>query len=198
MHEDVVVSTSLLSTVSNSDPSIFITADHDYVPSFELCTLIESLKFDYNFLSGRKAQLFGNLPYAYGKVKHFPTKFDANPYIFEMYKYVTTRFPSFELNSCLINYYPSGSTKIPDHSDDEQYIDSNSLILTLSLGAEREMEFKRKSNDQLLARVKLGNRTLLIFTKNSQFMFTHGIPPQYFLDDYIPRVSATFRKIVHQ
>ena len=64
-----------------------------------------------------------------------------------MFNYVSERFSSFELNSCLINIYPDNKSFMPDNSDDEQIIDSNSFIVTLSLGSECIMHFKNKHNN---------------------------------------------------
>ena len=60
---------------------------------------------------------------------------------------------------------------MPDHSDDEQAIDDNSFIATLSLGS------KRKHNKALIASVTLSD----VITRMTE--------------NCIPRVSATFRKL---
>ena len=66
---------------------------------------------------------------------------------------------------------------MPDHSDDEQAIDENSFIVTVSLGSDRTMNFKRKHSKELIASVTLSDGMVLIFSKRSQYVFTHGIPP---------------------
>ena len=45
------------------------------------------------------------------------------------------------INSCLITRYVDGNANIPFHSDDELFIDHNSEILTVSIGAKRILEF---------------------------------------------------------
>ena len=173
-----------------------------YQPTFDLYTLVNSLDFDRKFQSGRLTKLYatGNLPYCYGTITHQPSKFSDNPFVLHMFEFVSTSFPNLQLNSCLINYYPDNQSSMPDHSDDELHIDNDSFIVTLSLGANRTMHFKYKHDKTPIACVTLSSGKFLIFSKNSQFMFTHGIPPSYSkiltIDDYMPRVSATFRKLI--
>ena len=114
-----------------------------------------------------------------------------------MFNFVIQLFPDFGLNSCLINYYPSKLCTIPDHSDDEASICDHSYIVTISLGASRRMIFKSKLNGNFLCSVSLTDGQILIFTKASQSLFTHGIPvtEQPDVDEYGPRISATFRKL---
>ena len=45
------------------------------------------------------------------------------------------------INSCLITRYVDGNANIPFHRDDELFIDLNSEILTVSIGAKRTIEF---------------------------------------------------------
>ena len=45
------------------------------------------------------------------------------------------------INSCLITRYVDGNANIPFHRDDELFINPNSEILTVSIGAKRTIEF---------------------------------------------------------
>ena len=115
-----------------------------------------------------------------------------------MYDFVRQHFPYLCVNSCLINYYPDKSCFIPDHCDDETSIVEDSFILTISIGSTRQMQFKDLSDNTLLCSVSLADGQILIFSKQSQNLFTHGVPADtnnLFNDDYSPRISATFRRI---
>ena len=62
------------------------------------------------------------------------------------------------------------------------------------------MLFKLKSSKQLIARVKLRDGMILLFSKYSQDLYTHGLPPNFnnrSCNDFIPRISATFRKLLN-
>ena len=129
---------------------------------------------------------------------HVPSNFSENRFVCEIYDFVVRIFPFFNLNSCLINYYPDKKCFIPDHVDDEDYIAKNSFIVTISLGASRRMFFKEIKSGLCLCSIMLNGGSVLIFSKESQLLFTHGIPPTYTCDadDYSPRISATFRCLV--
>ena len=198
VHVDAVVNYTDLGSLSNSELISFAICDFQYQPDFSLYSLVNSLNFGQKFYSGRYAKLFGDLPYSYGNITHSATKFSENPFVSDMFNYVTEKFPSLELNSCLINFYPDRRSYMPDHSDDADHIDPESFIVTLSLGSERTMHFKRKHSKAVIASVTLSDGMIMIFSKYSQDMYTHGIAPNYntsVINDYIPRVSATFRKL---
>jgi len=198
VHADADLYETDLGHPSNLKFACFAITDFRFCPDFSLYSLIKSLNFDKKFSSGRHAKLFGDLPYCYSNTVHSATKFSNNPFVSEMFNYVTNKFPSLELNSCLINFYPDQKSFMPDHSDDEYSIDPESFIVTLSLGCDRTMLFKLKSSKQLIARVKLRDGMILLFSKYSQDLYTHGLPPKLnnrSCVDFVPRISATFRKL---
>ena len=86
-----------------------------FVHNFELSSLLQSNDFDHSFKSGRKTRLFGSHVYSYGNTTHLPTNINSNPYIFEMFQFLTNAFPDLDLNSCLINYYPNSILKVLCH-----------------------------------------------------------------------------------
>ena len=71
-------------------------------------------------------------------------------------------------------------------------IDPESLILTVSIGAEREMTFT-SNDDSRTKNLKLEDRSLLITSRYAQDFWLHGILP----DESVAgeRVSLTFRRI---
>ena len=97
----------------------------------------------------------------------------------------------YKLNQCLINKYPSGSSTLPQHSDDEASIDPNSSIFTISVGAERSIVFVKKSDKSKSTHIAK-NGSLYEMTQNSQNHFTHGIGSE---DQHGVRYSLTFRRV---
>ena len=196
LHNNVVIydTAGLPSCDSNA---ICMVPDVNFFPNFSLFDLVSELNFDRKFKSGRCTQLFGLQAYNYGPVLHLPTPFNrsVNPIVCDMFDFVSTNFPDLNFNSCLINFYRNNRCFIPDHSDDESEIVHSSFILTLSLGNEKKMIFKDKITARPLCSVHLRNGMFLLFSKNSQMKFTHGVPAVVDDNDYSPRISATFRNL---
>ena len=171
-------------------------------PSLKLAThitvsdLINSIKFTDHFAnSSRFAVLFGSHSYTYGKTRHCPVKLSCNNIVQSLYNKVQKTFPEVTFNSVLINYYPDPHSKINLHADDETDIVDNSLILTLSLGGIRRLTFAHKYTHQHICSLNTEHGDFLLFSKNSQLKFVHGIIDDFF--NYIPepRVSLTFRML---
>ena len=201
VHVDADLYETDLGQLSKFKFACFAITDLRFRPDFSLYSLVQSLNFDNRFSSGRYAKLFGDhdLQSSYSNTTHSVTEFSDSPFVSEMFNYVTNKFPSFKLNSCLINFYPDQKSFMPDHSDDEYSIDPESFIVTLSLGSDRTMHFKLKNSKQLIARVKLRDSMIVLFSKSSQDLYSHGLPPKFInrsCDDFIPRISATFRKLL--
>ena len=112
-----------------------------------------------------------------------------------MFRYVTNAFPDLVFNSCLLNYYPKSNSSMPYHSDNETHIKPKSYILTISLGSERKMYFKETSTDLNLLSVTLRHGNVLLFSKESQSKYQHGIQPSINTNTPLPRISATFRNL---
>ena len=195
-HPEVIVCNTTELTYFDHD--ICVIPELIFQPSFSFSELLNSLSFDRKFKSGRQTKLFGILPYYYGTVSHTPSSFSDNRFVCEIFDFVNDNFPLIDLNSCLINYYPDNSSSIPDHSDDERHIAENSFIVTISLGSSRRIFFKDINSSSCLCSVKLIDGSVLLFSKRSQFLFTHGIPSTRSrdADDYSPRISATFRALI--
>ena len=96
-------------------------------------------------------------------------------------------------NSVLLNLYRDGSDSVSWHADDEIELGTNPVIASVSLGAERILEFKPKLNLKVpKKRIVLGNGSILIMGKNLQNNWLHQLPK---LSGYIaPRISLTFRE----
>lgn len=98
-----------------------------------------------------------------------------------------------KLNSCLINYYPDGTSNIGHHSDGKGYkMGSNNAVVTISLGGSRTFQFKSKSSDFSIDTI-LDNGDMVMMYGSCQQLYTHSILKE---KTDIPRVSLTFRELL--
>ena len=95
-------------------------------------------------------------------------------------------------NSVLLNYYRCGSDSVSWHADDETELGPNPIVASVSLGAERTLEFKPKFNlTTPKKQIVLGSGSILIMGKTIQNNWLHQIPKISGTID--PRISLTFR-----
>ena len=113
-------------------------------------------------------------------------------------------FPFIKFNSALINYYPNYSSWLALHSDDEDEIDNDSYIITISLGQTRRLVFSTRQHPPIsICNVVVKHRSLVVFSKASQHCFKHGILPfvkGHNVDNFkdFGRVSITLRLMTSQ
>ena len=110
-----------------------------------------------------------------------------------------------KINSCLVNKYTSGKQYIRPHRDTDLAFGKEPVIIGISLGSTRTIEFKRllyngsnrllskrdKLNSHLDFSFKLENASLFIMSGSSQKYWSHEIPP---CENADIRYSLTFRK----
>ncbi len=95
-------------------------------------------------------------------------------------------------NSVLLNYYRGGSDSVSWHADDETELGPNPIVASVSLGAQRTLEFKPKFNlTTPKKQIVLGSGSILIMGKTIQTNWLHKIPKISGTID--PRISLTFR-----
>ncbi|MDQ6862738.1 MAG: alpha-ketoglutarate-dependent dioxygenase AlkB [Thermoproteota archaeon] len=99
-----------------------------------------------------------------------------------------------KFNSCLLNLYHNGDEGIAWHSDDEKPLGENSIIASLSFGAERKFSFKNKHTKQTIS-VVLEHGSLLIMKDATQTNWLHSLPKSKKITR--PRINLTFRTIVY-
>ena len=100
--------------------------------------------------------------------------------------------PRAWMNSCLINRYIDGTKNIPEHRDNEAYIDPESEIITVSIGCKRPMKFIDNTSTTKVE-LPLDDRSVLITSRFAQDFWQHSIDR----DDKISeiRYSFTFRHL---
>jgi alkylated DNA repair dioxygenase AlkB len=98
-------------------------------------------------------------------------------------------------NSVLLNYYRDQRDSMGFHSDDERELGPRPTIASLSLGQERVLVFKHKSDRTLRPyKLCLESGSLLIMRGETQQHWVHGIAKSTVPCG--PRVNLTFRHII--
>lgn len=138
-------------------------------------------------------------PYTYSGLKRkvFPmseTILKLMKEVQEIVELVKPGHPKY--TSVLCNYYEDGTKNISRHSDDENDIIKNTIISSLSFGAERNFDLfsKKKSKDDKeirVKRLKLKNGSWLGMGENSQKLYKHEVPIQNKIKE--GRINLTFR-----
>lgn len=101
-------------------------------------------------------------------------------------KRVNTKYDT-NFNAILINRYDDGSDYISPHSDNESALGNGKIVVGLSLGAERIMRFRNKSDGKIV--LDMSNGCIFAMSGEFQSEYTHEIPKT--VKDI--RISLTFR-----
>jgi len=97
-------------------------------------------------------------------------------------------------NSVLLNYYRDNRDSMGFHSDDEPELGPRPVIASLSLGEERTLVMKHKTNQSVKpVRLRLASGSLLLMKGETQRHWKHGIAKES--RPRGPRVNLTFRRI---
>lgn len=96
-------------------------------------------------------------------------------------------------NAALLNRYRNGSDKMGWHSDDEPDLGAEPSLAILSLGGQRAIRFRLKSNYKHSLKIELAHGSLLWMSGPVQQYWQHSINPQARAAE---RISCTFRKVV--
>ena len=97
------------------------------------------------------------------------------------------------MNHCVANLYRDGEDFIAHHSDKDLDLNREGVIVSVSLGDERIMEFKRRSEPKDVIRIRLPHRSMLVLGPRTNKQFSHSILPKE--KDSKPRISLTLRDV---
>ena len=151
----------------------------------------ESVIFGKHYITRRKTAWYGDRPfnYTYSKIKR-----TALPWTNELLeiKHIVENNESTKFNSCLLNFYHDGDDGMGWHADNEKELKKNSVIASVSLGAERKFSFKHKKNKEKIDLI-LGNGSLLVMKEQIQNHWMHQLPKSRKVRE--PRINLTFRTI---
>ena len=96
-------------------------------------------------------------------------------------------------NSLLLNRYRDGADRMGWHADDEPELDEQAPIVSLSLGAARDLRFRPRRGGEAPFAINLADGDLLVMDPPSQRHWQHALPPRARVRH--ERINLTFRVI---
>ncbi|KAJ7344648.1 hypothetical protein JRQ81_000598 [Phrynocephalus forsythii] len=152
---------------------------------------------DLSYDEPRLTAWYGELPYTYSRLTML-----ANPHwhpLLTMLKDRVEDFTKNTFNSLLCNLYRNEKDSVDWHSDDEPALGRNPVIASLSFGATRMFEMRKKplpeeNNDYTYVQrvhIPLDHGTLLMMEGATQEDWQHRVPKDYHSRE--SRINLTFR-----
>jgi alkylated DNA repair dioxygenase AlkB len=175
-------------------PVTLYTATGSPFQEFSALELVKQTDFGQK-IGNRSVKYFGDYEYRYGKVVHKACKIPNSCYLRTIVNKFSQLYPHIKFNSVLLTKYDNGQSTIPMHSDNEEMIETGSEILTISLGASRDVRFQPKSDKNgFSVSVKAGHGSVYSMSHKSQQLYMHGVPRDNTCSGM--RVSITFRQLI--
>ena len=131
-----------------------------------------------------------NKEYTYSGIKVLPVPYSK---VIQRLSDLVEEKSGYEFNSVLLNLYRDGNDKVAWHADDEKYLTNTINIASVSIGAEREFQFKSKHNPEEKEEILLTHGSLLVMHDPVQQHWLHQIPVRKKVNK--PRINLTFRYI---
>lgn len=157
------------------------------------------IREDVTYQQPRLTAWYGELPYTYSRITMEP-----NPHwhpVLHTLKNQIEKNTGHTFNSLLCNLYRNEKDSVDWHSDDEPSLGRCPVIASLSLGATRVFEMRKKPPPEengdytYVERVKipLDHGTLLMMEGATQADWQHRVPKEYHSRG--PRINLTFRTV---
>lgn len=99
-------------------------------------------------------------------------------------------------NSALLNYYRDGRDSVDWHSDDEPELGRSPVVASVSLGAERRFELRRRDDRKQRFKLALPHGALLLMAGELQGNWQHRLPKDGRVSE--SRINITFRRVIDQ
>ena len=129
------------------------------------------------------------MPYAYSGIVVPATDWDKAIYqlMLRINELLGTNF-----NACLLNHYPANTySSIAKHSDDEDSLVDNPVVVSVSLGESCRFILRNKVNKSEVIDLELKDGDVLVMGTGTQKIYTHEIPRKLYTKG---RISLTFRQ----
>ncbi|XP_051477000.1 alpha-ketoglutarate-dependent dioxygenase alkB homolog 3 [Apus apus] len=158
------------------------------------------IRQDVSFEEPRLTSWYGELPYTYSRKTMQPNP-NWHPLLTELKERIE-EFSGYTFNSLLCNLYRTEKDSVDWHSDDEPSLGTNPVIASLSFGATRTFEMRKKPSPEengdytyvKRLRIPLDHGTLMMMEGATQEDWQHRVPKEYHSRD--ARINLTFR-IIH-
>ncbi|HEY0175139.1 MAG TPA: alpha-ketoglutarate-dependent dioxygenase AlkB [Pedobacter sp.] len=152
----------------------------------------EAIIFGKHIFTKRKAAWYGDAGYRYTYSNTTKQALEWTDELLAL-RQIVEGITGTKFNSCLLNLYHDGEEGMAWHSDDEKSLGKNTVIASLSFGAERKFSFKHKAGKQTVSLI-LENGSLLVMKGTTQTNWLHRLPKTTKVTR--PRVNLTFRTMV--
>ena len=94
-------------------------------------------------------------------------------------------------NSVLCNLYCNGQDTMGWHSDDEPELGPAPVVVSVSLGAERDFALRRKGQSRMYGKLPLAHGSVLVMNAGMQTCWQHALPRRAGIE--AARINLTFR-----
>lgn len=139
----------------------------------------------------------GDIPYTYGKGVGRRTYLPqpSHPHIDSVFEQLKTDVLA-QFDVCFLNMYLNQRDQLGWHADNSPEMDDARPIVTISLGAEREIWFCPNEDKTKITKLKLENGSICWMAPGMQDTHLHRIPKAGFTCG--ERISLTFRGYVNE
>ena len=152
----------------------------------------ETIMYGKRIVTKRKVAWYGDSEYKYAYANTIKQALVWTKELLELKKRIEER-TGHKFNSCLLNLYHTGEEGMTWHSDDETVLGKETVIASLSLGADRNFAFKHKESKKTVFTF-LQKGALLVMKGTTQTHWLHSLPKTKKVKS--PRINLTFRTIV--
>lgn len=150
--------------------------------------------YDNTWKEPRLTSWHGVKPYQYSGIRRSPKKW--NDELLQLKEAIEAHL-SEKFNAALLNLYRNGEDSVGWHSDDEHYIDKDTAIASLSLGATRRFKLRHRFRDDLKTiDFDLDSGDLLVMRSRTQRFWQHSIPKS--AKPISERINLTFRQMLER
>ena len=145
-----------------------------------------------NHKQPRLTALYGNegKPYGYSNIKMQPHHWTL---LLQKIKFHIENFVETNFTTVLLNRYRNGFDSNGWHADNEKELGTNSIIASLSFGAERSFHLKHNTLREQKIKITLEHGSLLLMKGTTQHFWKHQIPKT--TKPVGERINLTFRVI---
>lgn len=132
-----------------------------------------------------------------GQRTYFPMPFEEAPAVVREIWAATEAWAGVRFEALFMNWYRDGSDHLGWHADDSDVLDDGRPIAVVTLGAEREIWFRKRpdrpggNSAASIEKMRLPHGSTLLMGAGMQQTHQHRIPKAGFICG--PRVSFTFR-----
>jgi alkylated DNA repair dioxygenase AlkB len=152
----------------------------------------EAFIYGKHYITKRKVAWYGDSQFDYTYSNTTKTANLWTPELLKL-KILVEKMSGHQFNSCLLNLYHDGSEGMAWHSDDESALGKDTVIASMSFGAQRKFSFKHKETKETVS-IMLEHGSLLVMKGTTQTHWLHSIPKSVKIKS--PRVNLTFRTII--